>query len=65
MWSVGCIMAELLAKKPLFSGTTEVDQIDKVTYFFIKPFVFLFFWNFSVINVFEIIADFQNTRHSN
>lgn len=65
MWSVGCIMAELLAKKPLFSGTTEVDQIDKVTYFFIKPFVFLFLWNFSVINVFEIIADFQNTRHSN
>lgn len=30
MWSVGCIMAELLAKKPLFSGTTEVDQIDKI-----------------------------------
>lgn len=30
MWSVGCIMAEMLAKKPLFSGTSEADQIDKV-----------------------------------
>ncbi|KAJ4712531.1 Kinase family protein [Melia azedarach] len=30
MWSVGCIMAELLAKKPLFSGTSEVDQLEKI-----------------------------------
>ncbi|KAJ0105062.1 hypothetical protein Patl1_18255 [Pistacia atlantica] len=30
MWSVGCIMAEMLAKKPLFSGTSEADQIDKI-----------------------------------
>ncbi|KAK9278357.1 hypothetical protein L1049_027922 [Liquidambar formosana] len=30
MWSVGCIMAELLAKEPLFSGKTEVDQLDKI-----------------------------------
>lgn len=30
MWSVGCIMAELLAKKPLFDGKREVEQIDKV-----------------------------------
>ncbi|KAH7549747.1 hypothetical protein ACOSP7_025325 [Xanthoceras sorbifolium] len=30
MWSLGCIMAELLAKKPLFNGKTEADQIDKI-----------------------------------
>nr|QYW07098.1 G-type cyclin-dependent kinase 2 [Dimocarpus longan] len=30
MWSVGCIMAELLAKKPLFDGKREVEQIDKI-----------------------------------
>lgn len=30
MWSIGCIMAELLAKKPLFNGETEVDQLDKI-----------------------------------
>ncbi|KAK2660357.1 hypothetical protein Ddye_006890 [Dipteronia dyeriana] len=30
MWSVGCIMAELLAKKPLFNGKTGADQIDKI-----------------------------------
>jgi cell division cycle 2-like protein len=30
MWSLGCIMAELLSKDPLFNGNTEVDQLDKV-----------------------------------
>ncbi|OMO71751.1 hypothetical protein COLO4_28062 [Corchorus olitorius] len=30
MWSVGCIMAELLAKEPLFRGTSEIDQIRKI-----------------------------------
>ena len=30
LWSVGCIMAELLAKEPLFAGKSEIDQLDKV-----------------------------------
>lgn len=30
MWSVGCIMAELVAKEPLFTGRTELEQIDKI-----------------------------------
>lgn len=30
MWSVGCIMAELLSKEPLFKGKSEVDQLDKI-----------------------------------
>lgn len=30
MWSLGCIMAELLSKEPLFNGKTEVEQLDKV-----------------------------------
>ncbi|GMP82472.1 hypothetical protein CsSME_00036758 [Camellia sinensis var. sinensis] len=30
MWSLGCIMAELLAKGPLFNGKTEFDQLDKI-----------------------------------
>ncbi|KAL3511414.1 hypothetical protein ACH5RR_030815 [Cinchona calisaya] len=30
MWSLGCIMAELLAKQPLFNGKTEFDQLDKI-----------------------------------
>lgn len=30
MWSVGCIMAELLAKEPLFKGKSEIDQLDKI-----------------------------------
>lgn len=32
MWSVGCIMAEMLSKEPLFTGKSEVDQLDKVIY---------------------------------
>lgn len=30
MWSVGCIMAELLAGKPMFDGRTEASQLDKI-----------------------------------
>ncbi len=30
MWSIGCIFAELLTRKPLFSGTSEIDQIGKI-----------------------------------
>ncbi|OIT29685.1 PREDICTED: cyclin-dependent kinase G-2 isoform X1 [Nicotiana attenuata] len=30
MWSLGCIMAEMLSKEALFNGKTEVDQIDKI-----------------------------------
>jgi len=30
MWGVGCIMAELLMRQPLFPGKNEKDQMDKV-----------------------------------
>ncbi|XWS69202.1 hypothetical protein CRYUN_Cryun04dG0159300 [Craigia yunnanensis] len=30
VWSLGCIMAELLLKEPLFNGKTEFDQLDKI-----------------------------------
>jgi len=30
MWSLGCIMAELLSKEPLFNGRNEFDQLNKV-----------------------------------
>ncbi|XP_071728376.1 cyclin-dependent kinase G-1-like [Rutidosis leptorrhynchoides] len=30
MWSVGCIMAEMLSKKPLFDGNRELEQIEKI-----------------------------------
>ncbi|KFK28049.1 hypothetical protein AALP_AA8G465000 [Arabis alpina] len=30
MWSVGCIMAELLSQKPLFPGKNELDQMQKI-----------------------------------
>ncbi|GKV37095.1 hypothetical protein SLEP1_g45161 [Rubroshorea leprosula] len=30
MWSVGCIMAELLKKEPLFKGKSELDQLNSM-----------------------------------
>ncbi|KAJ8610859.1 hypothetical protein CTAYLR_009133 [Chrysophaeum taylorii] len=30
MWSIGCILAELLAGKPILPGTTETDQLDLI-----------------------------------
>ena len=30
MWSVGCILAELLLKEPIFMGSGELDQLDKI-----------------------------------
>ncbi|PVV02648.1 hypothetical protein BB560_002894 [Smittium megazygosporum] len=30
IWSVGCILAELLSRKPLFKGRDYVDQINKI-----------------------------------
>ncbi|XP_022834271.1 serine/threonine-protein kinase PITSLRE-like [Spodoptera litura] len=30
MWSVGCIFAELITMRPLFPGTSELDQINRI-----------------------------------
>lgn len=30
MWSVGCVLGELLLKKPLFAGSGELDQVYKI-----------------------------------
>jgi len=31
MWSVGCIFAEMLMRKPLFPGESDIDQLSKIT----------------------------------
>ena len=30
MWSVGCVLAELLLKKPVFSGHSEMEQLSEI-----------------------------------
>ena len=40
MWSVGCIMAELVAQEALFRGKNEIDQLGKV---FLLSFSFFLF----------------------
>lgn len=54
MWSLGCIMAELLSKEPLFNGKTEFDQIDKV-------FPLTVFSNLLVIMKLLLLHDFMTS----
>ena len=30
MWSLGCILAELLQGKPIFPGTSTLNQLDRI-----------------------------------
>ena len=30
MWAVGCVMAELLTARPLFPGSSALDQLDLI-----------------------------------
>ncbi|CAI7849086.1 unnamed protein product, partial [Closterium sp. NIES-53] len=30
VWSMGCIMAEIMTKKPLFKGESEIEQLQKI-----------------------------------
>lgn len=30
IWSIGCIMAEMVTKKPLFQGDSEIDQLYRI-----------------------------------
>ena len=30
LWSIGCIMAEMAQRRPLFTGDSEIDQIFKI-----------------------------------
>lgn len=30
MWAIGCIFAEIVTKQPLFPGTSEMDQLQKI-----------------------------------
>ena len=29
MWSMGCILAEMVLERPLFSGTSTINQLEK------------------------------------
>lgn len=37
IWSIGCIFAEMLLKKPLFSGDTDIEQLSLITQTFGTP----------------------------
>lgn len=64
MWSLGCIMAELLSKEPLFSGKSEADQLDKVNILYGLSSVSIFHSNsvflhsnwWSCLQIFKILG---------
>jgi cyclin-dependent kinase 2 len=37
LWSIGCIFAEMIIGKPLFPGTSEIDQLYKIFYMLGTP----------------------------
>lgn len=37
MWSVGCILAELMLTRPLFEGSSTLDQLEKIFEFLGRP----------------------------
>jgi len=37
MWSVGCVMSEILMKAPLFAGNDKQDQIEKISKYLDMP----------------------------
>lgn len=37
MWSLGCILGEMLRGKPLFPGTSTINQIERIMETIVKP----------------------------
>ena len=37
IWSVGCILAELLGRRPIFKGSDYVDQLNQILYYIGTP----------------------------
>lgn len=37
MWSLGCILGEMLAGKPLFPGSSTINQIEKIMTYIAEP----------------------------
>ncbi len=40
MWSVGCILAEMAMRQPLFPGDSEIDEIFRI-FRWVLPFIFV------------------------
>jgi len=37
IWSLGCILGEMLIRRPLFPGTSNLDQLERVLSFTGRP----------------------------
>ncbi len=37
VWSIGCIIAEILIRNPMFPGSSTINQLEKILQFTGKP----------------------------
>jgi len=37
MWSIGCILGEVLLKQPLFAGDNTNDQVNRILQTILRP----------------------------
>lgn len=49
IWSLGCIFAEMMMRRPLFPGDSEIDQLYRIFKVFGNYFNFIFFCFFFLI----------------
>lgn len=68
MWSVGCIFAEMLTKKPLFNGTSEIEALDEIFRYCCALSLLLYYLLlvlYFILRCLIVLSSFKNERGKN
>ena len=52
IWSVGCIFAEMITKRPLFPGDSEIDQLFRIFRYYII-INYMVYYNYNIIIIYH------------